>query len=250
MKIVTELEQSPWLIVIYGEPGIGKSTLASLAPKSFFFDIEKGLKKIKCSRTPNRITEFHNESEDSYGFVNWLKWFVDSEFQTGVIDTISGLEQLLTEKTIGEYNMTPNKAAVSKLSEIPWAQGYDMLAANWSLVMKMLAKACEKYHKNILLIGHSTTEKVEDPTTDSYERYTIDVHKKSRPIIVNNVDAVLFARQGVIVKDKENSSKLIAVTDGERYLHTLNKPSYTAKNRFGLAEKIKMHPQVFEELAK
>jgi len=258
MEIHSGKKESAWKIVIYGTPGIGKSTLAAFAPKPLFLDLENGLdlisnqlekKDILLSRSP-KIDQWETAGEKNIGFLEALKFAAESDYKTIVIDTISALEQILTAKAVADYNLSSPKKIIVSLAEIPFNQGFDILSAQWSLVMKMLTRLQKGYDKNIILIGHSTIQRVEDPTTENYDRFSIDTHKKCLASIVNNCDAVLFARMEVMTRNKENSEKKRAFSTGERVLFCLEQPSFLAKNRFGLPEKMKMDQNIFGEMAK
>ena len=49
MKLAEE-KKTGCPLLIYGPPGIGKSTLASLAPKPIFIDVENGLRRLKVEK--------------------------------------------------------------------------------------------------------------------------------------------------------------------------------------------------------
>lgn len=237
MEILTGRRPASFRIVIYGTPGIGKSTLASYAPRPLFMDLEGGLNQIDCHRTL-RCTSWMDCIES-------MQIVAETDtYDTLVIDTISAMDSVLTRKINDENPKQPKN-----LAQWGWQTGFEVLAASWSLFLKHLDVLQEKHGKNVILVGHSTIQKMEDPTSDPYDRYTIDTHKKNIPVIVNNADAVLFARHDLIVKEKENSKRLRAIPTGERFLHCLESPAYVAKNRFGLPEKVKMHPEVYDMIA-
>ena len=87
MEIIKGRVKAPWLAVLYGVPGIGKSTLAALAPDPLFLDLEGGLTRVECARSP-RINSWPE-------LVEALRFAHGSEYQTVVLDTVDGLEDII-----------------------------------------------------------------------------------------------------------------------------------------------------------
>ena len=252
MELVSGVQPHGYLILIYGISGIGKTTEAAFADDPVFIDCEGGLNVLAQSikdkfgldlvRTPNKIA---TQSE----FIDALRFMAGTKHKTIVIDTVSGLESILCEEVVAAYNQTEagRKNPVTSIAQIPYGQGGEILAARWSYIMKLLQKTQLECGKNIILVGHSTVQKVEDPTTESYDRFTIDVHKKSQSVVINNVDAAFFCRQRTFLRDKETAKgKKLASTDGGRVMYSQDKPAYLAKSRFNLPDEIEMGGNAFK----
>jgi len=244
MEIITGKKAAPWKIVLYGPPGVGKSSICAYAPNPLFIDIEFGLNRINCHKTP-RISAWESGDMKAPGFIEAMKFAAESDYKTIVIDTISALESLLTDKVKKDFGKP-----IGSIAEMPYGTGFEALKAEWARVIKMVTRLQEGYGKNVVLVGHSKVEPVNDPTTESYDTFTLDTQKKSQQTITTNMDAVLFCRQEILTKERESGQKLRGITTGDRYIYTIETPAYLAKNRFGLEAKVKMSPEIFERLEK
>lgn len=241
MELITGKINTPWMGLIYGVPGIGKSSLGAKAPSPLLIDLENGLSRIDCVRTPHITTWKAFEEALVYAASDKAK-----DFKTIVIDSVDALEAIITQKTLEE-----DGSGKKSLAEFSFGKGYDLLSSNWSLVLKMLDKLKIKFGKNILFIGHETIHNFQDPASDSYDRYTIHMHKKSASQLVSRCDFVFFSRYETHTKKREGAmvDKKRAIGTGRRLLHTQETPSWVAKNRFNLEPEIELSPEVFNLLA-
>jgi hypothetical protein len=222
----------PWFALLYGVPGIGKSTLATHAPDPAFMNIENGLRRIDCKRTP--LIETLDQ------FFYWLKILYKDPCKTIVVDTLGALEQLMITSIL-----TASK--YKSISAIPYGKGGDELAAKWVEVIDAFAK-CTCAGKNVLLIGHEQIETFKDPLTDDYDRYGLKINKKALNTVISRVDGVFFARWVAHLTEKETSDKLKAVGTGTRVIYTTDQPAAVAKNRFNLAPEEEWSPEFWSKL--
>lgn len=242
LKTLSGPKPKNWVTMIYGVPGSGKSSLASMAPKPIFLDLEAGADRIDCVRYqaddwPDDRTHIKTWDE----LITALREVYKSDFETVVIDTMSACEEILTQKILDEVNADRSEGyEVTSLADkkvFSYGRGFEVLKAEWSNFMKMLFKLKDS-GKNVLCIAHETTEIVENPEGDNYTRFVPNLHKKSIPIIIAKMDAVLFAQYEKVLTTKGSGDKKVAKETGRRHLHTVEKPTYAAKNRFGLPEVI------------
>ena len=226
MQMIQGKQPRPWRVLLYGTPGIGKSTFAKYAPGAGFIDLEDGLSNIDCYRTPHLKT-YKEFMEGMRGL------YRDPRCQTVVIDTADALEKILTYKLLSEA--PGNKIS---LNDFGWGKGWDKLVGEWNRILDMIDKFNEG-GKNVLIIGHEQVKKFEDPTSDGYDRYQIQVHKRSSEVIFNRMDAVIFARYETFVKGGADEKKKAKGT-GKRILCCIETPAQMAKNRFDLGAAVPM----------
>jgi len=234
MKIIKGKTPASWVICIYGVPGIGKSTLATRAEKPVFLDVEGGLDRIDCERTPRLRT--WNELFEA------MKWASESEYKTVVFDTLLAIEELIIQKIIDEINEDRNPSYQVKTlrdqdKSLAYGAGFEILKSKWSQFAKMLY-VIKDMGKNVVCIAHDAVEKVENPSGENYDRYSLNIHKKSVPLVVSKMDAVFFAHFEKTIRSKKNSEKKVAQDTGSRIIQTVEKPWCVAKNRFDLPEHI------------
>jgi hypothetical protein len=218
--------------MIYGSAGLGKSTWASEAPKPFFLDFEDGLARIGCDRSP--VITSYDELSKAIGFA------LGSDYQTIVLDTADALEKLLTSHVC-------TKAGKESLADFGYGKGEVALRQEWTKVINVVLRLKAK-GKNVIMIAHEQIQRHDDPSSDSYDRYTLNLDKRAAPAIAAAMDAVFFARYETIVRardEKKDNSKMRAVGTGKRLLHTTETPAWIGKNRFGLPPVVPMTSAVF-----
>lgn len=226
-------QSNAWTIFLYGDTGVGKSTWASLAPKPFFFDLENGLKYIKCKKT-KLIT---NVSD----FDRALDWFWTSEYKTGVIDTASKLENMM-----GKEILSHNSGMKTLASD--FGKGFALLKGQFQELIDRIQRNCSTYDKNVIIIGHCTVGDAPNPDGEEYKRYIPDMHKSVTNYVSSQVDACLLAYLDVFVRETESEDYIAKLRDKEPKLLCGFSPIAICKNRFNLPNGIKMDKAVFDAI--
>ena len=222
-SITSRKRRRPVFGVLYGPPGIGKSTWAASANKPVFVQCERGLDQITVPRFP-QPRSLNDYKLQIQALVN-----EPHDFETIVIDTLDGLELLIWEEV----------CRLGKCDSIEaygggWAKGYVKAREIWTKIMERLSDMSERY--NILLIAHAHVKSFTDPTLSApYDQWKIRLNEKSAEILFQMVDLVLFANVAKTL-DKENarSRKGRALISEDRELWTQPSTGVEAKNRFNL----------------
>lgn len=224
----------PFMSVVAGGPGIGKSTLGAHADGSIFIPTERGLDQIGAERFPMPATYLEFKR-----FVH----AIDTEphdYKTLVIDTIDGLETLICAEVCEEKNC-------ASIEEPGWGEGYTAAQTKWRSLLKKLVNMSERF--NILLLSHVHIKTFNDPSmTDPYDVWRIKLQEKSGAAVKEACDNILFACHDQTMvknkgKDKDGEQKargpIKVLHSGERILKTRASMGYPdCKNRYGLEEEI------------
>ena len=233
MEILKGRMSAPWFCVLYGVPGIGKSTLASAAPAPLFLDLEGGLTRIDCDRSP-RITTWAE-------LIDALRFAHGSDYRTIVLDTVDGLEDIIRRHVCDANSW--------KSIEAPgYGKGYAVMQEKFLELLAIADKLKEK-GKNVIMVGHEVIKTHTAPDQDAYDRYILKMNQKLSSVLVGRADAVFFCQYEAIVKDdKTKDERVRAVGTGRRIMRTQEAPAWIAKNRFGLESTVAMDASVFEKL--
>jgi hypothetical protein len=207
-------------MVIYSQPGMGKSTLASYAPSPIFIQVEDGLAGIGADRLP-LVKNFDD-------FVEQLRWLYANrkDYKTLVIDSIDALDRHVADKVCKDNN-------IESIVKIAYGGGYKFVADEWSKLLTKSFQAFRDKGMNIVLISHSTIERVEDPGLQSYDRTTLAIDKRAARIITGWADDILYIRREVKIKTEKVgfTEKDRAKESDERLLITCGSTTVTAKSR-------------------
>jgi len=215
-EILEGKQREPWTAFLYGVPGIGKSWLASKAPKALFADVEGGTGKLDVRRV---VIKTHID------LFKFLGWAAKQDAETIVIDSATAVEKLLTAGVLAD-NGWPN------LQKPGYGKGYDVLKSYWQKFLNGVAYLRDN-GKNVIIVGHARVKPFADPLGEGYDRYEPDVDKSVSPLIAAAVDSVLFMRARTILKESEDEKRKIAIGEGAE-VWTSPSPAQMSKNRFDL----------------
>ena len=151
IKKANELDfsQKKVTLLIYGRPGIGKTTVAISAPRTLVVDFDDGIDRVEaCYRGDTATVDSNKSAIEKYNeFINDLKSSDLSDYDTIVIDTLGKFQELATPVVIAENSVNGQKDGVT-LS----MKGYGALFSKF----KDLNKLVHSLGKHIVWICHAT----------------------------------------------------------------------------------------------
>ena len=216
-------------IVLLGGAKVGKSTFAAGAPAPVFLPIkrEEGIDALKgVGRVP-----VCNSFEDVCG---WLDFLINSEhpYKTVVIDSSSTLEPLIHDYTCRRCDNASSIATVYK----GFNKGYDEALREWRMVTDYLDVLRNHRSMTTILIGHVEIKRLDDPRTDSYDRWRWDIHKLADQVITKWADCVLFCDKKVIVRKDDvgfgkDVKRAIELEPDKRFLYTQGRGAHPGGGR-------------------
>ncbi len=211
----------PQKVVIYGPGGIGKSSLARLAPNPIFLDIEGRTNRLDVPRLQ--------------GIESWddLRSVLQSNrldaYQTIVIDSVTKAEEMAVEWTLKNVK-TEKQTTPTSIEGYGFGKGYQHV---YDTFLKLLMDLDRQVRggRNVVLVAHVCTAKVPNPKGEDFIRYEprLQQTKEGKASIRNRIvewaDHVLFVGYDV------NSEEGKGTGAGTRSIFTKEMPTHIAKVR-------------------
>lgn len=223
-------------LVAYGAEGIGKSTFASQFPDPLFIDIEGGTKQLDIARfpEPGSWAELLDEIDAVIAEPDVC--------QTLVIDTIDKAETMLVNTLLKENGVD----SIEKYGG-GYGKGYTALQERMQKDLinrldRVIAKGV-----NVVLLAHAAMRKFESPEDPPFDRWELKVSKKVAPVIKEWADILLFMNYDITIIE-DGSGKAKARGAAKRMMHGNHKPTYDAKNRYGLPDDMDLSFEPLKEI--
>ena len=229
--------ERPPIVVVYGGPGIGKTTFAACAPDVVFIRVEDGLGSL----TANAF-EIAKNFQD---VVEQLEAIRDQEhgFKWLALDSLSALEPLIWDAVCRAENK-------QSIEDFGFGKGYVQASNEWRKFFDLLGQIVAK-GIGCILIAHSEVVRFESPEIPAYDRAQIKLHKRAFGLVYERADVIGYAAPQVNVITEKHGEKARGrgFETGKRLIHLVEKPAYVAKNRYTLPESLPLAwPEFYQSL--
>lgn len=210
--------------VIYGVPGIGKTSFAATFPKPILLRFEDGAGAIDCPTFPQVIRnmgDFRKAFKALSG---------KHDFQTVILDSLDWLEPLVQEELC-------KKEGKPNIEAFGFGKGYVLLDNDWKKITAALDTLIDR-GINVVCICHAAAVMFDPPDSDSYATYALKLQKRAAAVWTEWADMILFLNYHKNVVQASDNGKGKAIGDGDRIIFTASRPAYTAKSRWPLPPEI------------
>ena len=217
-------------ILIYGQPKIGKTTLASQFPRNLLLAFEPGYNGLDNIMV-QPITKW---SEFKQVLRQLAQKEIQEKFDTITIDT-ADIAWDYCEKFICSSNVNESTGETPKtLGDIPWGKGYDLCKKEFDSALRQIAML----GYGLVIISHEQLKNVKTEKGDEYQKFMPTLSDRPKLIVNRLVDIIAYLR--------------LSTEDGRRYIYTRGNDRFEAGSRFVyLAPKIEMtYNNLVEELYK
>ena len=216
--------------MIMGTQGVGKTSWCAAAEKPIFVQTEEGRGKLAISAFP--LCRSYSNVIDCLTSL----YREDHGYKTVVLDSLDWTERLVHERVRQEQgdDVFTN-----------YGKGYVFAVPLFERLLKAFDALRAKKQMTVLLAAHAQVKRFQSPDVEAYDRWELDLQAKSASACEEWADAVLFANQRVYTKSTDagfNRKQTRGVGEGERVLLTGERPSHSAKNRYGLPYELPLDP--------
>lgn len=211
------------LVCIYGPGGIGKSTLAALAPNPLVIDLDGGTSRLDVARISDIQTfaELRAVLQDQSLYAG---------VQTVVIDTLTRAEELAVKHTLETVPRNDQGQRARSVEDYGYGKGYVHVYETF-LTLWADIEAHKRAGRNVIVIAHDCTTNVPNPMGEDWIQFQPMLQSPSsgkasiRLTVRNTADHVLFIGYDVVTRDGKGRGS------GTRTIHPVEQPHCMAKSR-------------------
>ena len=221
--------QRPIICTLFGEGGMGKTTLAAMFPKPVFIRTEDGTASLAGNDNVS-LFPLATSTQDVLDAIEALAT-QKHDHKTLVIDSITQLGTMIEAEIVAA---DPKAKSINQAGG-GYGAGYSTAAEKHRQIRDWAGSLAYEKGLNIVFIGHADTEMLDLPDMDAFARYTVRMHKKSLPHYTDNVDLVGLIRLKTLIRGGDGDKKR-AISTGEREIICHPQASSVTKNRFNVSE--------------
>ena len=226
-------------VVMYGQEGVGKSTLAAQLPDPVFIDCEGSTSRMNVRRLPKPTSWQMFTDEVEYVLANAAA----KGYKSLVVDTFDWAERLALEALCTEHK-------VSGIEGMNYGKG-------WEFEKEMIGRFLDRTDRliaagiNVVLLCHAITRKTTLPEEmEEYDHWELKLGSKTTnkiaPLLKEWSDMTLFLAFRTNIEAIDDKGKKHKATSCQRVMYTTKTAWWDAKNRFGLPDRL---PLAYESIA-
>jgi hypothetical protein len=219
----------PPRLLVHGSEGVGKTTLGAAFPRPVFLQTEDGCPSGLMISTFGVLDTFPAVRDALTALAA-----EPHDYRTVVIDSLDALEAMVWRDVCASQGWVSIEAP-------GFGKGYVVVDQWWLDLLAALDFLRRDRSMIVVLLAHSAIETINDPRAASYTSYQLRLHRRARGLIQDNMDVIGFLAPDLNIQTEDAGfGKKRARADGGsiRWLHFEARPSFVAKNRYGLPPKI------------
>ena len=221
--------QRPIICTLFGEGGMGKTTLAAMFKSPVFIRTEDGTASLAGNDNVS-LFPLATSTQDVLDAIEALAT-QKHDHKTLVIDSITQLATMVEAEIVAA---DPKAKSINQAGG-GYGAGYSTAAEKHRQIRDWAGSLAYEKGMNVIFIGHADTEMLDLPDMDAFARYTVRMHKKSLPHYTDNVDLVGLIRLKTLIRGGDGDKKR-AISTGEREIICHPQASSVTKNRFNVSE--------------
>ena len=176
--------QDPKILLLYGPPKVGKTTMLSQLDKLLILDTEQGARMVD-----GHIVEIDSR-EDLIDVIKKAK--EGHSFKYIAIDTIDKVVQWAEAAVCAEHQ-------VQSLADLAYGKGWGLSRDKVMNTIRTLSDLCD----HLIVIGHRKTAKAVVEGQDSIEPESLEITGRLKNMIMADCDAI-----GYVFRDEEENLKV------------------------------------------
>ena len=178
------MESNPKLMILFGKPKSGKTTIASGLEEALIIDLENGSDYVESmSVKVNSLQDLKDLKEALIESNSKINGFT---YKYGIIDTATKLEDMVLPLALTLYQATPmGKNFKGDIRTLPNGAGYLYVREAY----KMVIDGLKPLFKYIILLGH-TKDKIINKQGKELTENSLDLSGKLERIISADADAL------------------------------------------------------------
>lgn len=234
-------QRSARRILIYGDGGLGKTTLAAGMRRPIFIDCNQGSAGMNVARytfdDAGRTRPLN--LDELLGAVADVARNGAGQFDTLVVDVLSDVEPLV----FAEVVRRDGKAKSITDGNLGFNKGYEAAVDEWRRFASAL-EAAWLAGIDVVLLDHFDVKKEKNPQGADYGRAMPKIHPLGSKFLHTWCDFTFYVEVDTVLvpdsPDDRKAKKQFAESDGTRILHPRPAAAYMAKSRPELPDPIKL----------
>lgn len=231
LNIIKGKQRRAQRVILYGQEGVGKSTLAAQFPKPLFLDTEQG----SCHLNVDRVAvDCMGNIETAVSEVISMKRHGNCPYKTLVIDTADALWRMAADLVCAENNW--------KNIEAPsYGKGYAVASARFISFFRKL-DVLKDLGMHVVIVCHAKVININLPDASEYIKYGIKVSAPSkqaetaREFLKEWCDVLIYCA----IKTNVDELNKKAISAEEHVIYCCSNAHCESKNRVGLEPEMPM----------
>jgi hypothetical protein len=236
----------PWRYLLYGQEGVGKSTLAADAPGVIFLDTDRGSSRLDVARYTYR------DDADGYIAQSYAEILgaIDDlttgqhDYRTVVVDTADALEAMIWSHLCESSPPGRDGKKPRSIEDFGFGKGYIKAVDVWRELCHRLDRLRLNRGVDIVFLAHAAVKTFKNPQGEDYDRFRPKMDERAVGFLREFFDVLAFVAYedgaAKLVGDNGDRARARGWTTGRRLIRFGHSAAWDAKTRLPMPDEIEL----------